>query len=84
MPIHKSCVKRMRSSAKERERNRAKRSRLRAAIKTLRLESKKDEAIKHFREVSRLLDKAAVDGLIHRRNADRNKSRLATFVNRLG
>lgn len=84
MPVHKSCEKRMRSSAKERERNRGKRSRIRAAIKTLRAETKKDEALKHFQEVSRLLDKAAQDGLIHRKNADRNKSRLAAFVNRLG
>jgi len=84
VPIHKDCVKRMRTSAKERERNRAKKSRLRAAIKELRAETKKDEAIKHYREVSRLLDRAASDGLIHRKNADRNKSRLAALVNRLG
>ena len=84
MPVHKSCVKRMRSSAKERERNRGKRSRLRAAIKTLRTETSKDKALEQYREVSRLLDRAAVDGLIHQKNADRNKSRLASFVNSLG
>jgi ribosomal protein S20 len=74
----------MRSSAKERERNRAKRSRLRAAIKTLRAETDKVKAKEQFSEVSCLLDRAAVDGLIHHKNADRNKSRLAAFVNRLG
>lgn len=83
MPIHKDCVKRMRSSARERERNRAKRSRIRAAIKALRSETKKEAAATQYREVSRLLDRAASDGLIHRRNADRNKSRLAAMVNRL-
>jgi small subunit ribosomal protein S20 len=74
----------MRTSARERDRNRAKRSRIRAAIKSLKIETKKDEAAKLFREVSRLLDRAASDGLIHRKNADRNKSRLAAVVNRLG
>lgn len=84
MPIHKDCVKRMRSSARERDRNRAKRSRIRAAIKALRSETKKDAAAVQYREVSRLLDRAASNGLIHHRNADRNKSRLAALVNRLG
>lgn len=74
----------MRTSAKERERNRAQKSRIRAAIKALRAETKKDEAIKHFCEVTRLLDKAAANNLIHRKNANRNKSRLAAIVNRLG
>ncbi|MGH8015460.1 MAG: 30S ribosomal protein S20 [Candidatus Zixiibacteriota bacterium] len=84
MPIHKDCVKRMRQSAKERERNRAKRSRIRAAIKALRAETKKDEAAKLYREVTSLLDRAASDGLIHRSNANRNKSRLAAVLSRLG
>lgn len=73
----------MRTSAKERDRNRAKRSRIRATIKALKAETKKDEAVKLYREISRLLDRAASAGLIHRRNADRNKSRLAAAVNRL-
>lgn len=83
MPIHKDCIKRMRSSGRERERNRAKRSRIRAAIKALRAETTKTDALAQYREVSRLLDRAAADGLIHRKNADRNKSRLAALVNRL-
>ncbi len=84
MPVHKDCVKRMKTSAKERERNRSQKSRIRAVIKALRAETKKDEAMKHFREVTRLLDKAAANNLIHRKNANRNKSRLAAIVNRLG
>jgi len=83
VPIHKDCVKRMRQSAKERDRNRSKRSRIRAAIRALRAESKKDEAAKLYREVSSLLDQAASDGLIHHKNANRNKSRLAAMVSRL-
>lgn len=83
MPVHKSPLKAMRTSARERERNRAKRSRLRAAIKALHEQTTKAAAQKQYREVSRLLDRAASAGLIHRKNADRNKSRLAVIVNRL-
>ena len=83
MPLHKSCVKRVKTSTKARERNRGKRSRLRAAIKELRLATSKDEALKLYKQVTHLLDRAASDGLVHKKNADRNKSRFAAVVNRI-
>ncbi len=83
MPYHKSCEKRMRTSAKERARNRGNRSQLRDALKAVRSQSKKDEALKAFQVAVVVLDKAASSGLIHKRNADRNKSRLAHFVAKL-
>lgn len=73
----------MKISAKQRERNRAFRSQLRAAIRDLRAMTEKDAAATKYREVVSLLDQAAGVNLIHRRNADRNKSRLAQFVARL-
>lgn len=73
----------MKISTQERERNRAFRSQLRAAIRDLREMKEKDAAAVKYREVARLLDQAAGCHLIHRRNADRNKSRLAHFVARL-
>ena len=73
----------MKISAKERERNRGYRSQLRAAMRDLRAMTEKDAAAAKYREVSGLLDQAAGAHLIHRRNADRNKSRLALFVARL-
>ncbi|MBD3258712.1 30S ribosomal protein S20 [candidate division GN15 bacterium] len=84
MPNHKSCAKRMRTSEKQRQRNRAFRSRLRAAIKDVRTETSKEEAAKKYAVAESLLDKAAGYNLIHARNADRNKSRLAKFVQKLG
>jgi len=84
LPSHKSCVKRIRTSAAARLRNRSFRSQLREALKALRSETNKDEALKKFREAAAFLDKAADRGLIHKRNADRNKSRLARHVSRLG
>lgn len=84
MPNHKSCEKRIKTSLKERERNRAFRSRLRAALKDVRSATNKDEAMKKLKEATTVLDKAASYGLIHRKNADRNKSRLSLFVQKLG
>jgi len=73
----------MRTSAGERIRNRAFRSQLRQAIKDVRSESNKEEALKKLKLASVLLDKAADANIIHWRNADRNKSRLALFVGKL-
>lgn len=84
MPNHKSCVKRVKTSEAARLRNRGVRSILRNAIKELKAESNKEEAAKKFLIVSSLLDKAAGRNLIHSKNADRHKSRLAKFVASVG
>lgn len=83
VPNHKSCKKRIKTSAKERLRNRAYRSQLRAAIKAIRTETDKERALPLLRDVTVKLDKAASYGLIHKRNADRSKSRLALFVQKM-
>ncbi len=84
MPNHKSCEKRVRTSQLRRLRNRAARSELRAAIKELRAMTSKEEAAPKYRHVVSLMDRAASSHLIHKRNVDRNKSRLALFVQKLG
>jgi small subunit ribosomal protein S20 len=84
LPSHKSNFKRMKTSAKERERNRAYRSNLRAVVKEVRTEKDKTEAAKKYAAATRLLDRAAARGLIHKRTAARNKSRLALFIQKLG
>jgi len=48
LPNHKSCAKRMKTSEKERIRNRAFRTTLRVAIKELRSETNKEEATKKY------------------------------------
>jgi small subunit ribosomal protein S20 len=73
----------MRTSALQRERNRALRSRLRNAIKEVRNETSKEQAVAKLRVASALLDKAANTGLLHKSNASRNKSRLTALVNKL-
>ncbi len=84
MPNHKSCAKRVKISEAARLRNRALRTRLRAAVKDVRNETNKEEAVKKLKTASITLDKAASYKLIHKKNASRNKSRLALFVQKLG
>lgn len=43
----------------------------------------KEDATPKLKEVSVLLDQAADSNLIHKNNADRNKSRLTHFVTSL-
>jgi len=80
LPNHKSCERRVKTSTKKRLVNRARKSELRGAIKELRGQDSKDEAGKQYLIVASMLDRAAQDNLIHRKNADRNKARLARFV----
>jgi small subunit ribosomal protein S20 len=74
----------MKTAERDRMANRALRSTLRAALKAVREEKNKDEAIKKLRVASRLLDKAASKQIVHKKNASRNKSRLAHLVQKLG
>jgi len=73
----------MKTSEYSRIRNRAYRSELRGAIKDLRDETNKEEATVKYKKVASLFDKAANNNLVHKKNADRNKSRLARFVQKL-
>lgn len=83
MPNHKSCLKRMRTSEKSRVRNRAYRSHLRSLIKDVRTETNKEEAQKKLQAAVVVLDKAAGRHLLHPKNVDRVKSRLALHVNKM-
>jgi len=80
MPHHKSCKKRMKQSVERRARNRGYRSELRAAMRELRANSSAEDVAAKYRNVASLLDQAANRGLIHKKNADRNKARLAKLV----
>lgn len=82
----KQALKRHRQSLKRNARNRAWKSRVKKAIKNVRLaiEAKdREAAITALRTATSLLDKAANRGVIHKRNAARRISRLAYHVNNL-
>jgi small subunit ribosomal protein S20 len=79
----KSQIKRNRQNERRRLANKATRSRLRTEAKNvLAAASSRDAetAASRLRETSRLLDKAASRGTIHRSTAARRKSKLARAV----
>ncbi len=82
----KQALKRHKQSLKRRARNRAIKSRVKKAIKRVRLalETKDRTAAQEaLREATSLLDKAASKGVIHWKNAARRISRLSSHVNNL-
>ena len=84
MPNVKSAIKRMNKSREQNARNRAKRSRLRTALKRVREATDAETAQVRFREAQVLLDRAASSRLVHPNAVARMKSALARQVNSLG
>ena len=80
MPRLKSAKKAMRKSRAANERNRARRSQLRTAVKKVRGAATAKEAQAAFLEAAALLDRAGRKNLVHRNTANRTKSRLARLV----
>jgi small subunit ribosomal protein S20 len=80
----KSQIKRNRQNAKRHERNKAVKSALKTSTKKVRAAvtgGDADTAKDELRRVARELDKAASNGVVHKRTAARRKSRLARAVN---
>lgn len=84
MPNVKSAEKRMRTSRVRAERNKARRSRLRGAVRKVRQADNAEEAGRALQEAISLLDRAAAKRLIHPNMAARTKSRLNAHVQKLG
>ena len=84
MPNIKSAKKRMRLNDKWNQRNRAKRSQLRTAIKHVLQSTDAEEAEALKRQAVTLIDRAATRRLVHPNRAARVKSRLARHVSSLG
>lgn len=86
MPNTNSAKKRIKQSAASRDRNRARRSTLKTGIRKF-LDAVHDtdvgRAKEEFRLVSRMLDKTAAKGTMHRNTTSRKKSRLAARLNAL-
>jgi small subunit ribosomal protein S20 len=70
----------MRKSRAANDRNRARRSQLRTAVKKVRSAENSKEAQVALVEAVRLLDRAGRKNLVHRNTASRTKSRLAKLV----
>jgi small subunit ribosomal protein S20 len=83
MANHKSSLKRIRSNAAKRLRNRYQAKTTRNAIKKLRSSTNKAEASELLTKVVSMLDRLAKKNVIHKNKASNNKSKLAKFVNTL-
>ena len=83
MANHKSSIKRIRSNATKRLRNRYQAKTTRNAIKKLRTSTDKAEASTLLIKVISMLDRLAKKNIIHKNKASNNKSKLTKFVNAL-
>ena len=83
MANHKSALKRVRSSAAKRLRNRYQAKTTRTFIKKLKETKDKDEAMELFKKVSSMLDKLGKKNILHKNTVGNKKSKLARYVNNL-
>jgi len=83
MANHKSSIKRIRTNATKRLRNRYQAKTTRNAIKKLRTSTNKAEATTLLTKVTSMLDRLAKKNIIHKNKASNNKSKLTKFVNGL-
>mgnify|MGYP001618856543 CR=1 FL=1 len=82
MPIIKSAIKHTRSDERKHVRNQKVRSELKTLFRKITLLAAQDlaKAREEIRDLTSKLDKAAQKGIIHKRKADRKKSRLAGLL----
>ncbi len=83
MANHKSALKRIRSNAAKRLRNRYQAKTTRNAIKKLRNTTSPEEAKTLLPRVISMLDRLAKKNVIHKNKASNNKSKLTKLVNNL-
>ncbi|HEX7365500.1 MAG TPA: 30S ribosomal protein S20 [Pelobium sp.] len=83
MANHKSALKRIRSSAAKRLRNRYQAKTTRTFIKRLRSSVSKEDALALLPKVTSMLDRLAKKNIIHKNKAANNKSKLTKFANSL-
>ena len=83
MANHKSSIKRIRTNATKRLRNRYQAKTTRNAIKKLRTSTDKAEASTLLVKVISMLDRLAKKNIIHKNKAANNKSQLSKYVNLL-
>jgi small subunit ribosomal protein S20 len=83
MPHHKSAAKRVITNEKARRRNIAARTRMRSALKAVQTATTRPAGQEAYRTAMSILDRTVSKGVIKRGTADRYKSRLALFVQKL-
>ena len=84
MAKHKSSVKRIRQTKTKTLHNKYYAKTMRNAVRKLRAISDKDEAVKLYPVVQKMLDKLAKTNIIHANKAANIKSGLALHISKLG
>lgn len=84
MANHKSAIKRIRQEKKRALHNRYYAKTMRNAVRKLRAMTDRDEAVKLYPTVQKMLDKLAKTNVIHKNKAANLKSKLALHINKLG
>ncbi|MCL5020671.1 MAG: 30S ribosomal protein S20 [Bacteroidetes bacterium] len=83
MAQHKSAEKRARQSNKHRAVNREIKSEVKTLLKKAKTETDKEKATAAMKDATSALDKLAAKGIIHKRKAANQKSKLAKHLNKL-
>ena len=83
MPHHKSAAKRVKTNEKARLHNVAVTSRMRSAVKAVRVAKTKAEGEAALKKAVAVLDRTAAKGVMKKETANRQKSRLAKFAAKL-
>ena len=84
MANHTSSEKRIRQTKTRNEHNRYYAKTMRNAVRKLRATTDKEEAVKMFPTVQKMLDKLAKTNIIHKNKAANLKSSLAQHIAKLG
>ncbi|MBO7366861.1 MAG: 30S ribosomal protein S20 [Bacteroidales bacterium] len=84
MANHKSSLKRIRQTKTRNEHNRYYAKTMRNAVRKLRATTDKEEAIKMYPVVQKMLDKLAKNNVIHKNKAANLKSSLCLHIRKLG
>lgn len=84
MANHKSSVKRIRQEKKRTLHNRYYAKTMRNAVRKLHAITDKEEALKLYPSVQKMLDKLAKTNIIHKNKASNLKSKLACHISKLG
>jgi len=84
MANHKSSVKRIRQTQKRTLHNKYYAKTMRNAVRKLRAMTNKEEAVKFYPAVQKMLDKLAKNHIIHKNKAANLKSSLCMHINKLG
>ncbi len=83
MANHKSSEKRIRQTKTRTLHNRYYAKTMRNAVRKLRAVTDKEEAMKMYPVVQKMLDKLAKTNIIHKNKASNLKSKLALHINKL-